>query len=176
MKDESLDSLIDSTTADSSTAYEMASYETEAPIEQLPPVLWSVQKYDVAQLLALSGLKITEISKATKVPLGTINAWRKSTEFMEYVNRITLESAALLKAKRLQVLTKTLDARIRKIEEDEDGDWAKASRKDTLDILKEIREETEVTEEKEESSYMKLLEKLMLTSNPPQLVELPSPD
>lgn len=149
-----------------SSAFELADFEREVPVENLPPVKWSIQKHEVAQLLALSGLKKTEISKATKVPLNTINNWLTSTEFREYIDRLALEMAGVLKSKRLQILTKILDARIRAIEDEDNGDWAKMSRKDTLDILKEIREETEEGEKKQESAYIQLMEKLIDKATP----------
>ena len=170
-----MSSCTDKTEASVSGAFELASFETTVSHEVLPAVKWSIQKYEVAQMIALMGLKKTEIAKQTKVPLATINNWLKNSEFSDYINKLALESVNVLKAKRIQLLTKMLDARIEEAE-DENGGYAKLSRKDTLDIIKELRDETEEAEKKQESSYTKLLEKILLNSTPPKVVDItPAP-
>lgn len=155
-------------------AFELADFEIEAPSAptMVPAVRWSLQKYDVAQMLALSGESKTEISKQTKVPVATINNWLKNKEFSDYVNSILLESVNEAKSLRLKYYLKILKAREDIVEES--GDWAHASSKDTLDILKELRAETEEQAKKEDSNYAKLLEKLVLNSNPPKVIDTPA--
>lgn len=152
-------------------AFVLADFETAVPNEVLPPVMWSVQKYEVAQMIALSGMKVSEISKATMVPLSTIKRWQTNPEFQNYINTLALESVNIMKSKRIQLLTKMLDARIEEAE-GENGSYSKLSRADTLEIIKELRKESEDDEKKQESNYTRLLEKILLNSNPPKVIDV----
>jgi hypothetical protein len=142
-----------------SEAFELAEFELPVSTKPAAPILWSIQKYEVAQMVAMKGLSRKEISKVTGVPLATITRWLSNGEFTEYINKIIVESATLAKAKRLQFLTKVLDARMEEAELN--GDFAGASKKDTLDVISELRKETEGEDKQEESNYMKLFEKLI---------------
>jgi hypothetical protein len=116
-------------------------------------------------MIALAGLSKVQVSRETGVPLSTINRWLQHGEFTDYINRLVLESAAVMAAKRLQVLTKILDARI--AEAEKSGDYARLSRLDTLDIIDRIRKETVAEEDKQESKYTQILDKIVtLTSTP----------
>jgi len=129
-------------------AFELADFETPISNALLPSVVWSIEKHKVAQMLALSGLSKSQISRETGVPLATINKWTQHVEFSDYVNKLVLESASLMKAKRLQVLTKILDARI--AEAEKTGDYARLSKLDTLDVIDRIRKETGEDEDRKE--------------------------
>ena len=147
-------------------AFELADFETPVSGDILPSVVWSIEKHKVAQMLALSGLSKSQISRETGVPLQTINKWVQHGEFSDYVNKLVLESATLMKAKRLQVLTKILDARI--AEAEKVGDYARLSKLDTLDIIDRIRKETGDDEDRKESKYTQILEKLVGMSSTTQ--------
>ncbi len=142
-------------------ADQLADFETEYVQVPSMPVKWSIQKFKVAQLIALSGKTKKAIAKEVGVPLPMINKWMENGEFSEYVNNLVMEGATLLKAKKLQILTKALDARI---EEAEVEGYGSITRKDTLDIITEIRKETG-EEKSADSGYMGLLEKLVLQSS-----------
>lgn len=156
----------------SGDAFTLASFETPVTNEALPAVLWSVQKHEVAHMIAVQGVKPSEIAKQTGVPLSTINRWLKHPEFVAYVNQVTLESVNTLKAKRISMLSKMLDARVKEAEDDGGRGYAGLSQKDTLEIIKELRNETEDTEKAQESTYTKLLERMLANSVPAQVIDI----
>lgn len=140
-------------------ASELAEFETPvyAPTK-LPPVQWSIEKYTVAQELALSGKTKTKIAKDLKIPLAVINKWLENEEFRDYVNDVVMEGAKTLKSKRLQLLMKTLQAREERAELD---GYDTFSNKDSLDIISEIRKETGEDKGSGQSNYTNLLESLL---------------
>jgi len=138
----------------------LASFETVQKEVRVVPVRWSIEKFRVAQEIALSGKTKTAIAKELGIPLTAINTWLKNNEFQEYINQTVLDGASLLKAKKLQLLTKTLAAR--EAEAELNG-YASFSNKDSLDIISEIRKETG-DERTADSSYTSLLEKLVSNS------------
>lgn len=138
----------------------LASFETLHTQKQIAPILWSMEKYTVAQELALSGKTKTAIAKELGIPLTAINVWLKHPDFQAYVNQVVMDGASLLKSKKLQLLTKTLAARE---SEAELNGYSTFSNKDSLDIISEIRKETG-DERSADSSYTSLLEKLVTSS------------
>jgi restriction endonuclease len=136
----------------------LCSFEQPVPNVPIKSLQWSVEKYEVAQLLALSRMTLLQVSEETGVPAHAIRRWKAHPDFQEYMDNITLETANTLKAKRLQVLRKILDARLELVEES--GNYAALSSKDTLDILDAIRKETEAQESQPESNYLKTIEDL----------------
>lgn len=136
---------------------ELAEFERPVPVTPIRPLKWSIEKYEVAQLLATSRMTMTEVSAATGVPLHAIQRWKTHPEFQDYINRFILDTEETMRAKRLQVLSKILDARLALAEE---HGYAALSQKDTLDILDALRKETEATENKPESNYLKTIETL----------------
>jgi hypothetical protein len=155
--------------APATDAFELANFETLVDNSPLPNVMWSIEKHKVAQMVALSGLSKAQISRETGVPLSTINRWLTHGEFSEYINTLVLESASVMKAKRLQLLTKILDARI--AEAETTNDYARLSKLDTLDIINAIRKETGEEEKRDESKYTQILEKIVgITSQPPKVI------
>lgn len=153
-------------------AFELADFETPLSTSAVPNVMWSIEKHKVAQMLALSGLSKTQISRECKVPLGAIKKWQESSEFRDYVNQLVLESANLMKAQRLQILTKILNARIDEAEKTDD--YARLSKADTVDIIAALRKETAEDEEKKESKYVQILEKMVELTHQPKVVSLPN--
>jgi hypothetical protein len=150
----------------------LAPFERPVPTRPMQPLAWSIEKYEVAQLLALSRMTVTDVAKATNVPVHIIQKWKQHPEFSEYMNKIVLEGASVLKAKRLMILQKILDARLERAEAM--GDFATLSTKDTLDILSEIRKETEDEDSKEKSTWMQTLDVLLTKTaeKQAQLIEL----
>lgn len=150
----------------------MEPFERSVPTKPMRPLAWSIEKYEVAQLLALSRMTVQQVSEATNVPINAIQKWRQHPEFTDYMNKLVLEGATVLKAKRLMILQKILDARIHKAEEL--GDFAFLSTKDTLDILSEIRKETEEEDNKEKSTWMQTLDVLLTKTaeKQAQLIEM----
>lgn len=140
--------------------FELASFETPVPETTIPPMVWSVEKYTVAQMIALHGKSKADISKETKVPLSTINYWLKHPEFQEYIRKIIDQAAATMKQDNISLLTKIIAARV--AEAEISGDFASLSTKDTLELVKELNKITEDDSKKEETGYMRLLEKLFV--------------
>lgn len=141
-------------------AFELASFETpDKGPQQVPAVRWSIEKHRVASMLALEGKSRAQISRETTVPEATIKKWQENKEFQDYVQAIVNEEAGLMKSKLLQIKMKMLDARIAQAEET--GDWAALSRKDTLDIMAEIREETVEKGDSEKSRYEQILSRIV---------------
>lgn len=138
----------------------LASFENALTQKQLVPVMWSIEKFTVAQDLAISGKTKTAIAKEYGIPLTAINTWLKHPDFQAYVNQVCMDGATLLKQKKLQLLTKTLAARE---DEAEKNGYATFSNKDSLDVIAEIRKETG-DERSADSSYTTLLEKLVANS------------
>lgn len=167
--------------AEGTEAFELAEFETPVPMTPVLPVQWSVEKFKVAQMIALSGKTKTEIARITGVPLATINVWTKNSEFQEYIQKLVLESAELMKAKRLQLLLKMLEARIEEAEDPEGSGYGGLSRKDTLEIMAELRKETDEKDTAVQSNYEQLLGKLVELSataaapKPVQIEQKPPP-
>ena len=140
-------------------AHELASFETPVyGVTKVAPVQWSIEKYNVAQELALSGKTKSKIAKDMKIPLAVINKWLENPEFNEYIREIVMEGAKILKADRLQVLMKTFAARKERAELD---GYDTFSSKDGLDIVAEIRKETGDDKGSGQSNYTNLLESLL---------------
>ena len=146
-------------------ANSLATFETPYAPVPIMPIRWSIEKYKVAQMIALEGKTKKEIAKELGIPLNAINTWMKNPEFQEYINDTVLESAKAMKGKRLQLLMKIYDARV---EEAEKNGYSGATSKDTLDLMTEIRKETG-EEMSKDSSYTHLLEKLVLNTAKQQL-------
>lgn len=142
-----------------SEAFELADFETPVSTLPVPNVVWSIEKHTVAQMLALEGKSKARISRETGVPVGTITKWQQHGEFRDYINQLVLEQVAVLKARKLQDLLKTLAAREAAAEAADD--WAGFSKADSLDILAAIRKETGEEERREDSRYSQVLEKLL---------------
>ena len=153
------------------TAYELAAFETVQELKPALPVKWSLEKFEVAQDLALSGKTKSKISKDRKIPLPVINKWLESSEFRDYIDSIVLEAAKINKNKRLQLLVKTLAAREDLAEQEGYADF---SRKDSLDIISEIRKETGEDKGSQQSNYTTLLESLLKHSieNQPKVIQV----
>lgn len=145
-------------------------FETEYVPTAPATFKWSVEKYQIAQLYAMTGKSKKQISKELGLPLTFINKCFESNEFQKYMQEITLEAAKELKAEKIMDLRKALSAR-REIAEE--MGYETYSRKDTLDIMEALRKE--VGEEKtEDSNYAKLLEKLVANTAPVQIINMPA--
>lgn len=156
-----------------SSAYELASFETVHVATPAMPVQWSLEKFNVAHDLATTGKTKTKIAKDRKIPLAVINKWLESGEFRDYVDSIVQEAAKVSKNSRLKLLMKTLAARE---EQAELEGYAEFSRKDSLDIIAEIRKETGEDKGSQQSNYTTLLESLLKHSmeNQPKIIQVES--
>lgn len=152
-------------------ANELASFETEYEAKPAMPVRWSIEKYNVAHELALSGKSKRQVAKELKIPLTAINKWLESGEFRDYIDSIVVEAAKANKNRRLQLLMKTLAAREAQAEEEGYADF---SRKDSLEIIAEIRKETGEDKGANQSNYTNLLESLLKHSmdNQPKVIQI----
>jgi hypothetical protein len=150
--------------------FELADFETPVSTESIAPIVWSVQKYMVAQMIALHGKSLADISRETKVPLHTINAWRKHPDFQDYIHKTIDQAASTMKQDNISLLTKIIAARV--AEAEITGDYASLSKKDTLELVKELNNITEDDTKKEASTYEKLLEKLVMGSSPKNQINM----
>jgi protoheme ferro-lyase len=150
------------------TTFELAEFETPVSLETIPPIVWSVEKYKVAQMLALHGKSKVDISIETKVPISTINSWCQHPDFKEYIKTTIEQAASTMKQDNISLLTKIIAARV--AEAELSGDYSSLSKKDTLEIIKELNVITEDDTKKEESNYTKLLEKLVVASVTPKQI------
>lgn len=148
----------------------LESFETEYKPIAPTKYTWSIEKYKIAQMYALSGKSKREIAKELNLPLSFIDKCFKLEEFQRYMQDLTLEAAKTLKAEKLMYLRKTLAARAA-IAEEEGFDTF--SRKDTLDIMESMRKETG-DDSVSDSNYSKLLEKLVANTVPVQVINLPA--
>jgi hypothetical protein len=144
--------------------------EFERPISTVPmkQLEWSVEKHEVAQLLSTKGMSIEKVSEITNVPISAIKKWKTHPDFIKYMNDYILSIAESMKAYRLSLYLKIIDARVDKIEAMDN--YSMLSTKDTLDILEAMRKETEKEDNKEQSQYLKTLE--VLLSKSPNVVEI----
>ena len=152
------------TTADTD-AHELAAYETPVSTLPIPNVTWSIEKHKVAQMLALEGKSIAQISRETGVPVSAINKWNQHGEFRDYKRQIIMEAAKESKDMLLSLNLKILNARVAAAEET--GDYARLSGKDTLDIMESVRKLTTNDDPKEDSQYSSILEKILGITNKP---------
>lgn len=136
--------------------------ESLPPTKPMRPILWSVEKYEVAQLCATTRFSDKQVSEETLIPLGTIQAWKRHPEFQEYMTNLLLESADIMKAKSLMVMTKALDARIHRAEEADD--YGSITGRDTLAIIDQIAKETKDDVGQEESHFMQTITTLLKKS------------
>lgn len=141
-------------------ASKLASFETAHTQQQIAPIVWSVEKFRVAQMIAIDGKTKTAIAKELGIPLSAINTWLKHPDYKAYIEQTVLDAAKAIKNKKLQLLIKTLAAR--EAEAELEG-YSTFSRKDSLDIMTEIRKETG-EERAADTSYTQLLEKMVLNS------------
>ena len=146
----------DSPTLDPS---ELAAYEREVPTAPIKPLTWSIEKYEVAQLLALSRMTHAQIAEHTLVPISAITRWKQHPDFRKYMEDVVLESAETLKARSLMLLSKVLDARVEAAEQG--GSYTNLTSKDTIDILAEMRKQTEGDKDEEKSKYVQIVEALL---------------
>ena len=148
-----------------------------APYENLPPttpiktIVWSMEKYEVAQLCATTRHSDREVAEITKIPLSTIQSWKRHPDFQKYMTDLLLDSADLMKAKSLMVMTKALDARIARAEELDD--YGTITGRDTLSIIDQIAKETKDDTGKEESHFMQTITALIEKSKGKALVIQP---
>ena len=142
--------------------FELASFETPVSLEVVRPIQWSVQKYEVAQMMALQGKSKAQISRDTKVPLGTINYWASHPDFVDYLKSLIDSAAASMKNQNISLLSKIIAARV--AEAELSGNYASLSKMDTAVLLRDLTELTEADNKREESNYAKLLEKLVIGS------------
>lgn len=129
---------------------------------------WEAEKYEVAELLATKGMTLQRVSEVTGIPISAIKRWKTQPDFRKYVNDYVLEIAETLKAYRLSLYLRMIDARVEKIEEM--GDYSLLSTKDTLEILEAMRRETEKSEDKEQTQYLKTITALIDKS--PSTIEI----
>lgn len=139
---------------------ELEEFETAYVPTQVVPLRWSIEKYKVAQMFALEGKTKNAIAKELGVPITAINTWLQNPEFQEYITKTVMDGAQALKAKKLQLLMKTLHAREQEAELE---GYSSFSRKDSLEIIAEIRKEQGL-DRTEDSNYTALLEKLVTNS------------
>lgn len=137
-------------------------FENLPSSQPMRPVRWSVEKYKVAQLVSISRMTVREVSEETHIPEATIRNWLRNPEFREYVDQCALDAGKAMKAKRLSILHKIIDARVEKAEET--GDYSFLSNKDILDLLEMSRKETEADDSKDQSNYMTRIEELLRAS------------
>lgn len=138
---------------------QMEPFERPVSTKPMRPIAWSIEKYEAAQLLALSRMTEGDVAKELKIPLRVLRKWKLHPEFSEYMCKLALDGESALKAKRLMIMQKILDARIAQAEER--GDYAGLSNKDTLAIITELRKETEGEDSKEKSNWMQTLDVLL---------------
>lgn len=151
----------------------LCSFERPVPNTPIKPLHWSIEKYEAAQLLALSRMTMAQVSQHLRIPLHALQRWKTHPDFREYMDKVTLDTESTLKALRLQVLRKILDARLDLVEES--GNYAALSSKDTLDILDALRKETEAADTKPESNYLKTIEDLLKRTQERQALAGASP-
>jgi len=140
-------------------AFELASFETPpSGPKNSAPVAWSLQKHQVATLIALSGKAKTEISRETGVPLGAINKWLEHPEFNVYIQDLVLEAAKGFKSQNLMILNKILQARLAEAELQDK--YSSLSKADTLEVMAAISKETAAESEKDDTNYAKILRQM----------------
>jgi hypothetical protein len=152
------------------TTYELAEYETPLKLDRVTPMVMSVEKHEVAAMLALTGMTILRISEVSGIPVTAIKKWKKHPDFVKLMNDMVTERVSDMRAFRLRNCLKTLDARIEKVEEL--GDWSLFSTKDSIDIQDSMRKDSEAKEETEQSQYMKTIEALLVKSSRPVVVQI----
>lgn len=140
--------------------WELTGFETAYVPKQTPPILWSPEKYRAAHLLALSGKNRKETAKEMGIPVGIIVKWDQSPEFQDYKRSLVEEYVQCLKNDNIATMLKIIAARK---EQAEMEGYADLSKKDTVDIMAEIRKATG-DEKTSDNSYMRLLEKLVTHS------------
>ena len=152
-------------------AYKEASalndFETPYVPKVAEPLMWSIEKYKVAELLAFSGKTKKAIAKELMLPVAIINKWCSNSEFMDSVHEMVGNQIKHMKNNRLMVLNKILQA---KIELAEIEGYADATRKDIVEVAAELRKETEGDTSKD-SNYARLLEKLIF-NQPTQVINV----
>lgn len=154
-------------------AHELAHYETPVSTLPIPNVTWSIQKHTVAQMLALEGKSIAQISRETGVPVSAINKWNQHGEFKDYKNQMVMEAAKESKAMLLSLSLKMLNAKVAYAEETDS--YGRLSGKDILDIMETVRKLTTNDDAKEDSQYSSILEKILgITNKPLEISSTPS--
>lgn len=115
--------------------------------------------------LAIQGLQPRQIAISLKVTPMFVQRYLAKKEVRDYMTKIRLVHAEMQQAKMLSLLSGVLDDRLERLEEDE-GRLAELSRKDTLDIMRQISEISQamLKNEKEsetENTYINLLQQVL---------------
>lgn len=149
----------------------LESFESLPPTTPIRNIVWSMEKYEVAQMCATTRHSDRQVSEITKIPLSTIKVWKRHPDFQKYMTELMLDSADLMKAKSLMIMTKALDARIARAEELDD--YGTITGRDTLAIIDQIAKETREDVGKEESHFMQTITALIEKSKGKALVIQP---
>jgi predicted transcriptional regulator len=149
-------------------ASELNEFETPYVPTVAAPLQWSVEKYKAAELMAFSGKTKKAIAKELGLPPAVVSRWTENAEFMEAVNRMVADTIKDMKNERIRFLKKILAARMEQAEQE---GYADASRKDTVEIIAELRKEAG-EDPSRDSNYARFLEKLVLSAPTPQIINL----
>jgi len=151
-------------------ATDLEEFETPLEVKEVKPMVMSVQKHVVAELIALKGYTVTQASEETGIPISAIKRWKKHPDFAKLVRDMILEKVDDMRAYRLGLCMQMIESRVRKVEEL--GDYSMLSSKDTLDIMDSMRKDSEKRDESEQSQYMKTIEALLVKSSKPVVVQI----
>jgi len=142
---------------------ELEDFETPVGTRPIKPMAWSIEKYCIAQSLALEGKTRVKISEETGIPLSVIRKWEKHADFQAYMVELVMKKKEQLEALHLQALSKTLRAKMDRAEETDD--WVNFSKKDPTAIMETFHNISGAKEESEQSNYAKMMELLLEKSN-----------
>ena len=93
-----------------------------------------IERY-VAEL-KLKGFSSKKIAEKIGVPEVVVKRTLNSKKVKEFINQISEEVKATIKADMIALMQRTIEDKIKYIEEKYDGDFSKATRKDLPDLLK----------------------------------------
>lgn len=143
----------------------LATYETPVTLRQVKALEWSTERYLVCELVATSGMSDAKISETTGIPITAIKRWKKHPDFIQEVRNIIQKEISDMRTFRLGLCMRMINSRVDKIDE-MGGDFSMLSTKDTLDIMSEMRKDSEVKDDVEQSQYMKTIEALISKTQP----------
>lgn len=151
-------------------ATELNEFETPFVPQVAAPLLWSIEKYKVAEMMACSGKTKKQIAKELNLPLGVVNKWCENSQFMEEVYRISQDYLKTMKQDNQMFLSQIIAARRAQAET---AGYADASKKDTVEIIAEMRKERG-EDSSQQTNYTGLLENLLKHSiaSPHRIVEI----
>ena len=70
---------------------ELEEFETPLEVTKVTPMVMSVEKHEVAEMIAIKGMSVTRVSEETGIPVSAIKRWKRHPDFAKLIRDMILE-------------------------------------------------------------------------------------